>query len=68
MITVIKETPITVNGHDCIEQLVHNDDLNDCTACDVCLYREWDDYLETLTDCNTVHDCTRDANTYYRLK
>ena len=28
MIKVLKETPITAYGRDCIEQLVHDDDMH----------------------------------------
>ena len=67
MITVIKETPITAFGRDCLEQLVHNDDMSAFIACDLCAYRGWVDTTETMCDCCTVHGCTTDPETYFQL-
>lgn len=67
MITVIKETPITIDGQDCKEQLVHNDDMSAFIACDLCAYRRWDGWGGTSTDCCTVHGCTTDPETYFLL-
>lgn len=67
MITVIKETPITVDGHDCMEQLVHNNDMSAFIACDLCAYRGWYDKTDTGCDCCTVHGCTLDPETYFRF-
>lgn len=67
MITVIKETPITVDGSDCMEQLVHNNDMSNFIACELCAYRGWDGWGETMADCCTVHGCTTDPETYFRF-
>lgn len=67
MITVIKETPITIDGQDCKEQLVHNDDMSAFIGCDLCAYRGWSGYNENQCDCCTVHGCTTDPETYFLL-
>lgn len=67
MITVLKETPITAFGRDCLEQLVRDDDIHAIVACELCAYRDWADYAECQADCCTVHGCTIDANTYFLL-
>ena len=67
MITVLKETPVTAYGRDCIEQLVHDDDMHANVACELCAYRGWDDYAEGTADCCTVHGCTIDSDTYFLL-
>lgn len=67
MITVLKETPVTAYGRDCIEQLIHDDDMHANVACELCAYRGWDDYAEGTVDCCTVHGCTVDPDTYFQL-
>lgn len=65
--TVLKETPVTVNGHDYLKQLVHNDDMSALIACDLCVYRSWSGKNESQCDCCTAHGCTTDPETYYLL-
>lgn len=65
MIKVLKRTPVTAFGRDCLEQLVHDDDMHACVACERCAYRDWSAYQECAADCCTVHGCTIDANTYF---
>lgn len=65
MIKVLKETPVTAYGRDCLEQLVHDDDMHACVACELCAYRGWDGYVDGSADCCSVHGCTMDANTYF---
>lgn len=67
MITVIKETPITAFGRDCMEQLVFDDDLLVYEACDLCAYRDWDDYEECGAPCRIVHGCGASPNQYFLL-
>ena len=67
MIKVLKETPITINGSDCLEQLVHDDGMDYDCVCDNCCYRNWSDYQLIGVDCCTVHGCTRDPNTYFQI-
>lgn len=68
MITVLKQTPATINGRDCYELLVHDDEMHACVACDLCIYRDWGDYQVIEVDCCTVHGCTLDPNTYFIAK
>lgn len=67
MIKVLKETPTTFGGIDCLEQLVMDDDMHGCEACDLCAYRGWDDYQEMQANCVDVHGCTYLANAYFLL-
>lgn len=67
MIKVLKETPTTVNGVDCLELLVKDDCMPFDCVCDNCCYRYWDGNQETGADCCTVHGCTSDPNTYFEL-
>ena len=67
MITVLKETPVTAYGRDCIEQLVLDDDMHENVACELCAYRGWNDYAEGNVDCCTVHGCTTNFFTYFRI-
>lgn len=68
MITVLKETPITFNGEDCMEVLVQNDNLVDCTCCDLCCYRDFDLCIYIQASCMDVHGCTPDARRYFITK
>lgn len=65
MIKVIKSTPATINGRDCNELLVHDDEMHASVACNLCIYRGWAGYQECAADCCTVHGCTMDPNTYF---
>ena len=67
MITILKETPVTAFGRDCVEQLVQDDEMFGHDACDLCAYRDWNDYNETLASCCIVHECTCLPNVYYLL-
>lgn len=67
MITVIKETPITAYGRDCLEQLVNDDDMGPYVACDLCAYRGWFDYEECQASCSDVHGCGSNQNQYFLL-
>lgn len=67
MITVIKETPVTAFGRDCLEQLVYDDDMGAYVACDLCAYREWSNYIQCQASCLDVHGCGINANQYFLL-
>lgn len=67
MITVIKETTYTVNGHDCILQLIHNDCKKYDFVCENCFFFNWVDYKLIAVDCCTVHGCTVDPDTYFQI-
>lgn len=36
-----------------------------CTCCDLCCYRDWNEYVDVMASCMDVHGCTPDANTYF---
>lgn len=67
MIKVLKETPVTAFGRDCLEQLVQDDDMRGYEACDLCAYRGWNNYNDTQVNCVDVHGCTTIANVYFLL-
>lgn len=66
MIRVIKKTPATINGRDCLELLVQDDFMLGYSACDLCCYRDYVPDKEIMADCATVHGCTIN-NDYYFL-
>lgn len=68
MLTVLKETPITAYGRDCVELFVSDDEMQGMEACDLCAYRGWNDYQETQASCVDVHGCGYNANEYFLLK
>lgn len=68
MITILKETPITFNGEDCMEVLVQNDSLEDCGCCDLCMYKSWNDWIDSCATCMDVHECTTDDRNYFITK
>lgn len=65
MITIMKRTPATIDGRDCYELLVHDDAITDCTCCDLCIYKFWEEWVDALASCMDVHGCTQDANAYF---
>ena len=65
MIKILKQTPATINGRECNELLVHDDAITSCTCCDLCCYRDWDEYAECYASCMDVHGCTPNANIYF---
>lgn len=67
MIKILKETPVTAFGRDCMEQLVHDDDMLSYEACDLCAYRGWNDYEESGAPCRVVHGCGTSPNQYFLL-
>lgn len=67
MIKVLKETPVTAFGRDCLEQLVKDDDMHGYSACELCAYRDWFNNQETQDGCVEVHGCTQLPNIYFLL-
>lgn len=68
MITVLKETPMTLYGNDFMEVLVHDDNIIDCTCCDLCLYRDFEEWIDAGAICRDVHGCTTDSRNYFIKK
>lgn len=68
MIKVLKQTPATINGRDCMELLVQDDDMHGYDACDHCVYRGWKNQNEMQANCVDVHGCTYLANVYFLAK
>lgn len=65
MITVIKKTPITFKGEDCMEVMVHDDNIVDCTCCFLCMYRDFEIDNELMASCMEIHGCTVDCSNYF---
>lgn len=58
MIKIIKATPITFNGEDCLEVLIEDSRFVGLENCEACLYRE--DTLDLLNgiNCMDAHGCS----------
>lgn len=67
MIKVLKKTPVTAFGRDCLELLVQDDDMTGFEACDLCAYRGWNEYEECGAPCRVVHGCGASPNQYFLL-
>lgn len=65
MIRVIKKTPATINGRDCLELLVQDDFMLGYSACELCCYRDYVPNPELMATCDEVHGCTRNADYYF---
>lgn len=68
MITVLKETPMTFHGKDCMEVLVHNDNLEFFTCCDLCIYKDYIEWIDFMASCMDVHGCGTDSRDYFIRK
>lgn len=64
MVKIIKQTPISINGTDCLELLVCDDSLR-CTPCEKCWYMDSDPDPDLLASCQEIHGCTPDINSYF---
>lgn len=68
MITELKRTPITYKGEDGWEILMLNDcPLVEC-VCDLCMYRDWNDWVNCDAPCRIVNGCGSSPNTYFIFK
>ena len=67
MITVIKETPIKIDGKDCTLQLILDYAIWVPDACDYCYYNEWNDWEDPSAKCAIVHGCLVGQPTYFKL-
>lgn len=65
MITEIKRTPITYNGKDGWEILVSDTEPEEYDICDLCMYRDWDDWENCDASCIDVHGCLLSTFTYF---
>ena len=65
MITIVKKTPITFKGEDCMEVLVHDDNINDCRCCLLCMYRDFEIDNELMATCMDIHGCPADCSQYF---
>lgn len=68
MITEIKRNPITYKGEDGWEVLVRDTDPAKYDICELCIYREWDDWSNTGATCLDVHGCILSSFTYFIFK
>lgn len=65
MATIIKKRPATINGRECNELLVLDFEIGNTPACNLCCYRDWSDYNQTMSLCKDVHGCTCSPFTYF---
>ena len=65
MIKVLKETPITFNGVDCLELHVQDNSLWCQEVCDCCVYYNWHDENGCCASCYEVHGCSRLKPDYF---
>ena len=68
MITILKETPITCDGADYLEQLVRDSECPAGEACNLCFYSGYEPSVELVADCAAVHGCTLSCKTYFKIK
>ena len=68
MITILKESPITYDGVDYLEQLVRDSECAAGQACDLCFYKDYVPAIELIAGCADVHGCTLSNKTYFRIK
>lgn len=68
MITILKETPVTAFGRDCIEMLVKDSECWGTDCCDKCCYRGWYPTEDCDADCATVHGCGTSPFRYFQVR
>lgn len=68
MITKLKRTPITWNGEDGWEILIRNVDPFLGDVCQLCMYRDWNDWEDCEASCDIVHHCHLSRYTYFIFK
>lgn len=68
MITIIKETPITIDGVDYLEQLVKDSECFGFYCCGKCCYRDWTRDEELDVDCCDVHGCGLLSHRYFLIR
>lgn len=65
MITEKKRTPITYFGKDGWEILVEDDYPYNDDVCELCMWREWNDWEFGAEPCYWVHGCSLDQHMYF---
>lgn len=65
MITELKRTPITWNGEDGWEILVEDDYPFENDSCELCMYRDWNDWEDCGASCCIVHGCGLFQDKYF---
>lgn len=68
MIRIIKKTPATINGRDCLELLVQDDCMLGYDACDLCCYRDYVPNPDLMATCQDVHGCTANPDYYFQAQ
>ena len=68
MINILKETLISCDGADYLEQLVHDSECPDGEACNLCFFTGYEQAVEINEDCAIVHGCTISHQTYFKVK
>lgn len=65
MKSILKKTPITYNGRDGFEILIHDDSIWSVDSCDYCMYEEYYNWSESSAPCFVVHGCGALSPTYF---
>lgn len=65
MKSILKKTPITYDGQDGFELLIHDDSIFLEDSCEYCMYEEWFGWDECSASCCTVHGCGMLKPTYF---
>ena len=68
MITEKKRTPITWWGKDGWEILMEDDFPFEDDVCELCMYREWNDWEDCGVSCGIIHGCGVGQKTYFIFK
>lgn len=68
MIDIIKRTPITIDGVDCVELLVDDDEATHQNCCDLCYYGDWTPSEDVMASCCEVHGCPRSVPYYFQIE
>lgn len=58
MIKILKTTPITLDGEDCLEVLIEDTHFFASDNCEACIYRDYQKDLDNDLYCSDVHNCS----------
>lgn len=65
MIKIIKTTPITLDGEDCLEVLLEDSHFTGLDNCNACIYRDVEFDFELGVSCCEIHNCIPHTSTRF---
>ena len=65
MIKILKTTPITLDGEDCLEVFILDTHFDGMDNCDACIYRDYGLVSDNPASCCEVHGCTMNQSTRF---